>query len=305
MSDPTYFRADFVQEIISMDESTRTFRAVLRPDPRRYEIIKRGDKELYLDKFFNTAFNLADLVEQSTGLVGAPLYTLQPSVENSRSYAEKRLTALQEEISGGAYSPPSESAVPHQQSISPEEMPITFLSVDICHSTSLRARDANAFDNAYKILFRELATVVGQFQGSIFKATGDGFIAFIEHPSINSQCDAAIDMGLTFIEVLHSGINPALTKNGLPQLSVRVGADHGTAKRVHFSVPSTGFEQIDIASDALNRSVKVQAVSRENNLSIGRTLYERIHVQWLLRSKEIGDLGEKTGLETYNIYEVN
>lgn len=305
MTSPTYFRVDFVQEIVSMDEAERTFRAVMVPDPRRYEIIKQGDKELYRDKFFNTAFNLADLVEGSTGLVGAPLYSLNPSVADSRVYAKNRLVALQEEMSGGSYSLPSEAAVPHQQSINADGMPVTFLSVDICHSTSVRGADAEAFDKAYEIFFRELATVVGQSQGSIFKATGDGFIAYIEHPSINSQCDTAIDMGLTFIEVLCSGINPALAKKGLPTLSIRVGADHGTAKRVHFSVPSTGFDQSDIASDALNRSVKVQAKSRENHLTIGWTLYERIHVGWLLRSSLIGDIGEKVGLQDYSIYEVN
>jgi class 3 adenylate cyclase len=184
-------------------------------------------------------------------------------------------------------------------------MPITFLSVDVCHSTALRAKDGEAFDQAYAIFFRELATVVGQFQGSVFKPTGDGFIAYVQHPSINSQCDIAIDMGLTFIEVLSTAINPALLGKGLPNLSIRVGADHGTAKLVHFSVPSTGFEQSDVASDALNRSVKVQAKSRENRFTIGRTLYERIHVGWLERSTIVGDIGENVGLSSYCIYEVN
>lgn len=300
-----YMRVDFVKEILSIDEESGTIRFAIKPDPRRYEKRMVDGKELYCDKFLGFSFDWVELADASKGLVGSPIHHLQPALKNSKVYAAKRKGELYQELESGVYSPPSEGAAQHSDLAGEEGSPITFVSVDICQSTSLRAANASAFDKAYGIFLRELGTVVGQFQGSILKTTGDGFIAFVEHPSINSQSDASVDMGLTFIEVLHSAVNPALESNHLPKFSIRVGADHGTARRIKLSVPATGFESVDISSDALNRCVKIQEASSQDRMTIGRQLYERIHVQWLERSTRVADIGKEIGLAKYEIYSIN
>jgi class 3 adenylate cyclase len=139
---------------------------------------------------------------------------------------------------------------------------------------------------------------------AILKTTGDGFIAFIDHPSINTQCDNAIDLGVSLLAVLWEAVNPALVAEGLPEISIRIGADHGPASITDLNVPKTGFSEPTVKSDALNRAVKIQSKAKANQFLIGRELYERIHVQWLERCREGIDLASKLGFEEYQIYSV-
>src|SRR3546814_12094803 len=62
-------------------------------------------------------------------------------------------------------------------------------------------------------------------------------------------------------------------------LRIRVGADYGDAVVRQVEIASTGFIAADVASDALNRSVKIEQSSDENEFRIGRRLYELIHVR--------------------------
>lgn len=105
---------------------------------------------------------------------------------------------------------------------------------------------------------------------------------------------------------LEGAVNPALEAEGLPGLSIRVGADHGVAVVSQLSVPSTGFSEPVLKSDGLNRCAKIQAKAKAGQFLIGRDLYERVHVQWLERCTEVNvDLAGAFGLENYEIYSVN
>jgi class 3 adenylate cyclase len=156
----------------------------------------------------------------------------------------------------------------------------------------------------YKILLRELGTVVGQFNGAILKPTGDGFIAFVDYPAFTSQCDAAIDLGLSLLVMLQNSINPALEEAGLKPVQIRIGADFGPARTQHLDVPATGFSQSDVASDALNRAVKIEKSCAPNDFRIGRHLYELIHVQWLERATEVSFDSTSVGIEGYKVYQI-
>lgn len=134
------------------------------------------------------------------------------------------------------------------------------------------------------------------------KATGDGFIAYIDHPSFTSQCDAAADLGLALLVVLQETLNPVLLRNGLAELAIRIGADHGDAISFKIEIPATGYETQDVASDAINRAVKIQESCDTNEFRIGRTLYELLHVQWLERGTEVSFPAKSLGLERYQVY---
>ena len=106
--------------------------------------------------------------------------------------------------------------------------------------------------------------------------------------------------------MLRTAVNPALLKEGLPAISIRLGADHGPAIMEELNVPTTGFCERAVKSDALNRSVKIQSEAATDQFLIGRELYERIHVQWLERCEEQDiDIAEKIGFEKYEIYAVS
>lgn len=295
------FRADFISEVISFDEETHVAQFRMKPDPRRYDEIARDGETLYIDKYLKTAFTLDAMLGGFEP--GLPSYALSSSIDSTAEYAEERLSALEHEVNGGDYVPPKQKALAHYSLIPDDiEKDLGFLSVDICGASALRKKNAGAFDRAYDFFIRELGTVVGQFNGSILKTKGDGFIAYIDHPSFTNLCDAVIDMGLSILYVLNKAINPTLAKAGLPTFDIRIGADYGTALIRQMNIQTTGFSSVEVASDALNRAVKIEEVCETNEFRIGRSLYELIHVQWLERATEVEFDGTGVGLPCYQTY---
>jgi class 3 adenylate cyclase len=304
---PSYVRMDFVWDIVSLDEVTRTVCAIARLDPRRYETIRKDDGLYYRDKYLDFLISEECLKDSMTGAAGVPMYSDPPTIKSASNYTEDRRAAIETQLQSGVFIAPNSKPDRHRQLATQEPgKDMTFLSVDICGSTKLRARDANSYDRAHAIFFQELGTVVGQFHGTILTSTGDGFIAFIESQSVNVQSDNALDMGLTFLAVLEGAVNPALEAQGLPNLSIRVGADHRVAIVSELKVPSTGFSEKVIKSDGLNRCAKIQGKAKAGQFLIGRELYERVHVQWLERCAEVSvDLAGAFGFQDYEIYSVN
>ena len=294
-------RADFLMETVDIGEEGRVSVKML-PDPRRYTCIEKDGDTLYIDKYLGHAVSLNDMV---ANLTGVPIYELSPRIASTGEYAQSRHAALSKEMDSGEYMPPTERAASHRElEIGDKERLIGFLSVDICGATALRRRDAAAFDLAYELFTRELGTVVGQFNGSILKTKGDGFIAFVDHPSFTRVSDNVVDMGLTLLAVLHQSLNPALEKCGIQPISIRVGADLGEAKIKTMSVPTTGFSCHEVVSDALNRAVKIEEACKPNELLIGRCLYQLIHVEWLERATEFPFEGSQVGMPGYQTYRI-
>lgn len=304
--DHRWGRMDFQTEFVPIDKANGTFQLRMRPDPRRYDRTDHEGKPHYFDKYLRILIpEELILGEGMRQLEGLPLYYLSASIDSTREYAAARKSALGDELRGGDYSPPPEKALPHRSAVAnlaPREL--VFLSVDICGGSALRRSDREKFDRAYAIFIRELGTIVGQFNGAIYKATGDGFIAYIDHPAFTSRSDQAIDLGLSFLAVLHRSINPALREADLPELDIRIGADTGMVNFRKIEVPTTGFAEIEIASDALNRAVKIQESADRNRFRIGRDLYELVHVQWLERATEVPFDGASVGMPNYRTYEV-
>lgn len=297
-----HYRIDFVSKIISVNEETMIVKFRMEPDPRRYDKIDQNGQSIYVDKYLQMEFTLETLMDGFQP--GVPGYSLLPTVGSITKYADSRLSALEHELNGGEYQLPEEKAVAHSPLAAEENKELGFISVDICGATALRKNNALSFDQSYNIFIRELGTVVGQFNGTILKTKGDGFIAFIDHPSYTNLCDAVIDMGLSIIHVLHQSINPALQKAGLPLFNVRVGADYGDAVVRQMHVPTTGYLSNDVASDALNRAVKIEETCEVNEFRIGRALYELVHVQWLERATEMAFDGLTVGLSDYKTYRI-
>lgn len=295
-------RFDFAIDKLEADADNRTVRFAVRPDPRRYKEVTRDGVDYYLDKYLNLLVSFEEMREQ---MIGLPIYHLSPSINSSSDYAEKRREHVTKELQGADYIPPPEKPSLHQELTGDELRDLTFLSLDICGSTSYRKENPQGFEQAYSTLIRELGTTVGQFNGSILKLTGDGFIAYIDHPSFTSQCDATIDLGLTLLVLIRETINPSLRSNGLKPISIRVGADYGGAALRKITIPATNYQGIEVASDALNRSVKIEQSCEPNQFRIGRNLYELIHVTWLERATEAPFDGASVGIPGYRVYVVS
>ncbi len=301
------FRMDFEQELVRADETTRAASFVIRPHSRRYQEVTRDGEVYFLDKFLKTLIPKDEIEKSILEQFGdLPVHTLSPSVDSMPAYANTRKEALLAELEGSSYLAPKEPADPHKD-LPPDQEPkwLTFLSVDICGSTALRKSNRAGFDKALPIFLREMATLVGQFHGAILKITGDGFIAYIDHPSYTRQADNTIDLGLSFLVVLRDSINPALVRAGLPQLQIRVGADCGEATVSEFNVPTTGYSSFEVASDALNQAVKIQEAAEAGELLVGRSLYELLHVGWLERSTLAEARSHNLADRDYEVYFVS
>ncbi|WP_196482455.1 adenylate/guanylate cyclase domain-containing protein [Burkholderia pseudomultivorans] len=295
-------RFDFQMEVINTDKASGHIKARLLPDIRRYVEVERDGKRFYLDKYLNV---LISMEEMASNMKDLPIFHLSPSIDSTPDYASRRREAVTQELGGGEYISPPEIANRHKEFLAePGTRDISFLSVDICGSTAYRLKNSKGFDQAYAIFLRELGTVVGQFNGTILKTTGDGFIAYVDHPSFTSQCDATIDMCLSLLVVVRDAVNPALSLSNLPPLIIRVGADYGPAHTRNVNIPSTGFSTVEVSSDALNRAVKIQESSEPGELRIGRELYELVHVQWLERATEVKFDGTTVGINDYKVYRV-
>jgi class 3 adenylate cyclase len=293
-------RFDFVIErATGDDDDERIVRIAIRPDPRRYSEVKQDGTTYFLDKYLKV---LVPLDEMHKEMAGLPIFRLSPTIQSSRDYANSRREHVTNELQGGNHTPPQERASPHQDLTASELRDLAFLSVDICGSTAYRKDDSQGFEKAYAILIRELGTLVGQFNGSILKLTGDGFIAYIDHPSFTSQCDATIDLGLSLLVLVRDTINPSLHTIGLSPIAIRVGADYGPATMRTITIPATNYQSVEVASDALNRAVKIEQSCDPNQFRIGRELYELVHVQWLERSTEVPFAGESVGIPDYRVY---
>jgi len=299
-------RFDFVSELLSTDDATQTARIRLEPDPRRYTIKDTAEGRLYIDKFSRVAIPeevVLAMMQQHLG--GLPISYGPPSISSASGYSKSRRASLGQELNGEAYSPPEEKAHPQKELFSTSVADfVSFISVDIVGSTSLRQKYGEKFDRSYEVFLRELLTSVGHFRGAVLNVTGDGFIAFIDMPGFTSQCDNTVDLGLTLLRVIREAINPALEEVGLPLLEVRVGADVGKARKRVIAVAATGFQSHDIGSEALNRAVKLQENAQTGQFLIGQALYELLHVGWLERCFSVPFDGELLGAPSYCVYQI-
>jgi class 3 adenylate cyclase len=297
------FRLDLVSQVASVDEETRIVRMAMTPDPRRYEPLDREGGTWFLDKYFHTIVRLEDFAEAP--MAGLPFYASGRTLDSATEYAAERLTAVEHELETGQYTAPSQKARLHAQlSSTSNERDIAFISLDVCGSTAYQKRDPNGFDTAFRFMLQELGATVGQFQGSILKTTGDGFIAFLDFPGFCVQVDSTVDLCGSMLEVLHSAVNPAIVRAGLEPLSVRIGADYGPALVRELSVPTTGFATAEVTSDALNRSVKIEQTCDPNTIRLGFDLYRLSHVQWLERCHEVEFDGTQVGIPDYQVFEL-
>lgn len=301
------FRLDFVMKDVKLDEKNQIITSELVPHPERYvELVKDGKvylKDIFLnllipkdEMFAAYAKNTADL----------PIYHLTPSVESTVDYSQVRKGAIGSEFESGKYLPPQEKAKQHVKlEISDEPRLLAFLSVDICNSTLLKKENSDGFERAYKIFLRELGTMVGQFNGAILKTTGDGFIAYIDHPSSNRQADNIIDLGISLMVITQDTLNPLFKDNGLPELHIRIGADFGLAELRNVEVEATGAVFSEVSSDALNRAVKIEQLAGQNEFLIGFNLYQTAHVAYLKRASQVELDSNAFSDSGYKIYRIN
>jgi class 3 adenylate cyclase len=299
--DQIEFRVDFHVEVLSVDEGAKIATLKLTPDPRRYNEEVRDGRHGYFDRFSNTFIPSDVLFKDASRILELPIHHASPSVREARIYATQRREALRHELETGEYKLPGESAAGHKGFQAAQH--VSFVSIDVCSSTTTRAQHGASFDRALAVVLREVATLVGQFQGTVLKMTGDGMIAFFDHPSLNTQSDLVANFCTSLPLLIEGALSPALGEFDLPVLSLRIGADRGEATLQKVIVPATGFETEEIRSDALNRAVKIQELAPPNSPYLGADLRDQLHIQYLERTELVSPISDPS-LTGYRVYSI-
>jgi class 3 adenylate cyclase len=174
-----------------------------------------------------------------------------------------------------------------EQSQSPEnpltdlvgsQVALAALCIDLVGSTQLQASNPDAYGRIVPLLLRELAEIVGDFDGVIVNFTGDGLIAAFDGQGISiAACDAAVHAASVMVAVVYTALNTQLERHGLPAVDIRIGADASEASvRVVGSAASR--TQPDVYGMALTMAAKIQAVGTPGEVWIGERLHGHLHI---------------------------
>ena len=159
------------------------------------------------------------------------------------------------------------------------EVAVAALCIDLVGSTQLQASNPDAYGRIVPLLLRELAEVVGDFDGVIVNFTGDGLIAAFDGQGVSiAACDAAVQAASVMVAVIYLALNKQLEHHGLPAVDIRIGADASEASvRVVGSVASR--TQPDVYGMALTMAAKIQAVGTPGEVWVGERLHHHLHVK--------------------------
>ena len=159
------------------------------------------------------------------------------------------------------------------------QVALAALCIDLVGSTQLQASNPDAYGRIVPLLLRELAEIVGDFDGVIVNFTGDGLIAAFDGQGISiAACDAAVHAASVMVAVVYTALNTQLERHGLPAVDIRIGADASEASvRVVGSAASR--TQPDVYGMALTMAAKIQAVGTPGEVWIGERLHGHLHVK--------------------------
>ena len=289
-SDQTFsrLRMDLVAQDVEFDDANRTMRAVLVPDPRRYEHQEIDGTGGWYDLFDHTFIPDEVFADMARQMPGTPMYYQPQEISDAVEYVRSRRGAIDLALDGNTPEPTFEDkSEAFLQSLARNKLGFVILSIDVVGSTKLS--QAVSDENYARIIaatVSELSLVVPQFHGHVLNYTGDGFIAYFAEPSFTTKNDLAIDCALTLRLLLYRAINPALEARGLPKLGIRIGLDSGDAVVVTLGDPRTK-QHKDIIGAVVNLAAKIQARAEPGTILVGETVDQNLHVAWREQLQEI------------------
>jgi class 3 adenylate cyclase len=86
-------------------------------------------------------------------------------------------------------------------------------------------------------------------------------------------CRNALIFTTAILEIIEEVINPEFIKNGLPQITVRIGLDFGEAFVVLYG-KILEKAHIDIIGSTISVASKIASIARPNEVLVGESIYE-------------------------------
>jgi class 3 adenylate cyclase len=272
-------RMDFKVEWQVIDEERHVFKAMMVPDPDRYERRTINGKEGYFDKQDKLFFSDEVLASAAKTLAGKPIYAppTTPDLEQYFGDAKRRIEqSLESEIQldreldqGNAYLNVNAG----------RELVFVVLYIDIVGSTELsRVLSPVAQRTLIPTFLREMTLLIDAYGGYAHKYTGDGLIAFFStDPSSTVATDRAIDCAVAMRLLLVNVLNPLLKSRSYPTLQFRIGVDSGEIQIVDLGAKNVKSAP-DLLGYTMNIAAKICSVCPPDKIVIGESVFRNLHV---------------------------
>lgn len=275
------FRMDFIMEVVSINDETREFEIILRPNPKRYEWRERDGERVLYDKLDNVVISESVLAESLKFAQGTPIYYQPPRIDNSQEYISSRISEIASMLDGqmpnASFEDKSEEFL---QSLAEDKLGFVIMSLDMVGSTKLAsATDPQAYSHLITVLLFELSEVIPKFHGHVLKYSGDGFIAYFPEPSFITKNDLAIDCALILRALVYTAINPLFEERSLPTIGIRIGMESGEAHIVTMGSPDTK-QHKDIIGSVINIATKIEKQAEPAGIFIGDAMEHSLHTSW-------------------------
>jgi len=303
-----YFRMDFVQEIISVNEDKRTITFRLIPDPRRYEWKEIEGKRYLYDKLDEVLFSEKTFFDLAKQMAGQPIYFQPQEIDNAKQYVKSRIplirARLREDEKLATLQDKSEAFL---ESLTDDKLGFVIMSVDIVGSTKLSTElEQKKYIRLISTTLYEMSEIIPKFHGHVLKYTGDGLIAYFPEPSFITKNDLAIDCALTIRRLVYKGLNPVFENEGYPSIDIRIGLDSGEAYVITIGSPETKRHK-DIIGAVVSLAAKIQSLGKPGDILLGNVTERNLHTMWREICEEIIP-GEgwmyKVDGEPYKVYKV-
>jgi adenylate cyclase len=174
----------------------------------------------------------------------------------------------------------------------PEDLPIgrgrrleaAILFLDISGFTQRASETADEQDSQVRILslfFSEMIRIVGDFDGTVEKNTGDGIMAYFGRPRSTAPDprQRALVCALYMFLAAERLINPAVQASGLEPLRFRVCCDFGSITVARLGAAQR-FNHIVAVGTAANRTSKMLGHAKPGDLLLGDAMLPGIRTDW-------------------------
>lgn len=151
---------------------------------------------------------------------------------------------------------------------------VIIMIIDVNNSTEMSLTlQEDRFALLIQTFAQEVSIAVTGYGGYVFKFEGDAVIALFpgEYDELKA-CNNALNSATSILQIIREVINPAFKKNGLPEISVKIGLTRGYALVLLYG-PSLEKAHIDIVGSSISLASKIVSIAKPNEVLVGEAFY--------------------------------
>jgi adenylate cyclase len=151
---------------------------------------------------------------------------------------------------------------------------VVIIFTDVNNSTEMSlSLPEDRFALMIQTFAQEISIAVTGYGGYVFKYEGDAVIGLFPGEYDQAKaCKNVLNCTTSILEIIREVINPAFKKNGLPEISVRIGLTYGYALVVLYG-NNLEKAHIDIIGSSISLASKILSIAKPNQVLVGESIY--------------------------------